>query len=90
MTDYNGWTNYETWLVKLWIDNDEATQGYYLELANGQQDSYAVAMGLREGFEDVMPKLEGFWADMMNAAMSEVNWGEIAESLIEDAKELAA
>lgn len=20
---YNGWTNYETWCVKLWIDNDQ-------------------------------------------------------------------
>jgi hypothetical protein len=20
---YNGWTNYETWVVKLWMDNDE-------------------------------------------------------------------
>lgn len=22
-TKYNGWTNYETWVVKLWIDNSE-------------------------------------------------------------------
>lgn len=28
MTDrtYNGWTNYETWSVALWIDNDAETQ----------------------------------------------------------------
>ena len=27
MTDktYNGWTNYETWLVALWIDNEEGS-----------------------------------------------------------------
>lgn len=27
-TSYNGWKNYETWAVALWIDNDEATYNH--------------------------------------------------------------
>ena len=30
---YNGWTNYETWVLKLWFDNDEGTQNYWMEQA---------------------------------------------------------
>ena len=30
---YNGWTNYETWCVKLWIDNEQATQETILDAA---------------------------------------------------------
>lgn len=26
---YNGWTNYETWAVSLWIDNEHASQAYW-------------------------------------------------------------
>ncbi len=32
-TKYNGWANYETWLVKLWMDNEESAQVYWLDLA---------------------------------------------------------
>jgi hypothetical protein len=30
---YNGWTNYETWVVNLWMDNDEGTYDYWREVA---------------------------------------------------------
>ena len=28
---YNGWSNYETWATKLWLDNDEGTYSYWQE-----------------------------------------------------------
>jgi hypothetical protein len=28
---YNGWSNYETWNVALWMDNDEGNYDYWNE-----------------------------------------------------------
>ena len=30
---YNGWRNYETWLVNLWLSNDRGTYEYMVEIA---------------------------------------------------------
>lgn len=94
MGDYNGWKNYETWCVKLWVDNDQGEQELWLERtheawtrANGDADDAraALASTLKDYFEEAAPRLDGIWADLINAAVSEVDWYEIAAEMIEDA-----
>jgi len=38
---YNGWKNYETWSVKLWLDNEEAGQALQQELLEQAQNEVA-------------------------------------------------
>jgi hypothetical protein len=94
---YNGYTNYETWAVKLWLDNDEGSSSYWADfaaeaLAEADDESDARDMvrdALQQQHEDALPELSGFAADLLNAAMSEVNWREIAQGLVNEAKENA-
>lgn len=96
---YNGWTNYETWNVKLWMDNDEGSYFYWEEAA---QDAFDNADGetgeekrdnavgdlsrqIEREIKDAAPDLgASTYADLLGTALSEVNWYEIAESLLDD------
>ena len=31
---YNGWANYETWIVKLWLDNEETSYRFWGDMAH--------------------------------------------------------
>ena len=104
---YNGWTNYETWAVKLWMDNEEGSYHYWAEAAldawNDARDKYPnqfmnrhdnarliLVDRLRNGHDSesehpVFAAADGsVYADLLNAALSEVNWHEIADSLLEE------
>ena len=102
---YNGWTNYETWNVKLWIDNEQGTQEYWQEAAqdaleSADADQYFTKVErailnlsdrLKDEYEDIVQDFlesskmsASFISDLLGAALSQVNWHEIAESLIED------
>ena len=91
---HNGWTNYETWCVNLWITNDSDDYNHWrgraAELAaslavNEDVLKYHVGDALKEEFDDLNPLGEqaNVWADLMNAALSEVDWSEIAEHLLD-------
>lgn len=100
---YNGWTNYETWNMKLWMDNDQSSSNYWNERAQEiydasqaerfftRRESAAIALGnaIKEEMGDhAQDALEragvaySWIADFLNAAVSEVNYHEIAESLL--------
>lgn len=38
---YNGWTNYETWAIKLWIDNEEGSYRYWRDVTRESWDESA-------------------------------------------------
>lgn len=101
---YNGWTNYETWAVALWLDNDEGSQDYWREAARdawrgaptskqvlewkfSQPDAARIELAerLKEEVEEGVPLLDAnLYADLLGAALSSVNWHEIARHYVEE------
>ena len=87
MMSYNGWKNKETWLVNLWIGDSltmdqeagtEITADYIEQLVD------EMASALLDG-----PDANGFMTDLLNCALGEIDYHELAEhydeEVIEDA-----
>ena len=85
---YNGWQNYETWSVHLFVTNEswectlDATRA-------ALQDAYGDALKgwVEETFTvdhetDMVAGGNLFIQQMLGAAMSEVNWQEVRDSLV--------
>ena len=81
----NGWTNYETWNVNLWLDNDQCTQSDMERIVRHSRKPMEAEDALKAYVLDMMPELPpSMFSDILSAAMSEVNWREIVESIRED------
>jgi hypothetical protein len=88
---YNGWTNYATWRVNLEIFDDiNALDMWPREVRT--DDAYGLGKQLEEYADEVVTGAapEGLAADYARAFLSDVNWQEIAEHLLDAIKSEAA
>lgn len=85
MNEYNGWTNYATWNVNLWLTNDEGSYNYWMERARDSEVN-ELAIALEGEHKEAMPELDSStYSDLLQHVLGSVNWREIAKSLIEEA-----
>jgi hypothetical protein len=93
---YNGWKNYPTWAVNLWLSNDEGLYYATMELVSSQRtmnpglempglERQRIADYLKHWVRDELaPDLgASFAADLLGYALDEVDWYEIADAWIE-------
>ena len=86
--EYNGWYNYETWNFKLWLDNEQETQNMVNSLIiDCERDAHQLSKKLEQYAYDGLPLLKGFYGDLLNASLREINFHEVAAAYIEDLKQ---
>ena len=102
-TKYNGWTNYETWNCALWMDNpeqsywQEVAQDCYDQASaddvftRSENAAFTLSDQMKEHFENAaeqwMPDQASFFAAMLNASISSVNWQEIASHYLDEVEQ---
>ena len=86
MNNYNGWANYETWRVNLEIFDNTTLEhlGYDLTPSLDSLADHLCSIA-EEAIES--SSQAGLARDYALAFLSDVNWLQIAERLIEDSEE---
>ncbi len=95
---YNGWSNYPTWDVALWIGNEEGLYDEAQALTRAAASYHGdrtqqgiLADNLKawvEELDEVMgAPTTGYVADLYGWAFSQVDWYEIAEHYLQEVSE---
>lgn len=92
---YQGWTNRETWLVKLWIDNEQESYLLWRErtrviqkTSNRSNAINILTTELKHWCDEIEPELKhGMFADLLSTAIGRVEWYEIAQSMLRDCED---
>ena len=94
---YQGWTNYETWCINLWLSNEQSTAEYWTERAtntleendgNAKDARWELSKEIKDDIENGNPITDAsLYSDLLTMAIGRANFYEIAENYIEIALE---
>jgi hypothetical protein len=94
---YNGWTNWETWVTNLWINEglldqfEMGEQARYFAETDEESATYDMAGWIREQVENIIDELwlnktsAGIVNDFVGGCLGDVNWMEIASHWVDEA-----
>jgi hypothetical protein len=89
---YNGWTNYETWRIQLEVIDGLTLEDFGFDLHNVDTDDVANVESLAEDVESYVEEIvtngvpEGLARNLAMSFINRVDWFELAEHLIADAR----
>jgi hypothetical protein len=90
MAEYNGWSNYETWLINMYYSEyfvDYVSESFGTD-PSLYSEVYEIGNSLQEIVDDMAEEvLQGdntYWIqDLVNKSLAEVNWRELADSTLD-------
>ena len=86
---FNGWPNYETWVVNLHLTNESHAYERLMSIVQNPDTLYDQALALREWIrfdegaedeDDTLSMLVGMSVDLLAAAFDAVDWKEIIKA----------
>ena len=92
MNGYNGWTNYETWRINLEVLDGMTIEDFGFDIQDVDTDEVADTERLAESIEGYVNEIvlgetpEGLARDLADDFLNKVDWYEIAEHLVADAR----
>lgn len=86
---YNGWANWETWQINLWLDNEEPLYREKCRFLRSalKLDEHSVRTFCEEIFPDGTPDMQNDDNETVAQQMAKVDWAEIAHHFELEAKE---
>jgi hypothetical protein len=83
VSTYNGWSNRETWLASLWLNNDPVSYAVLVEALELDESDFVRAEWLEAQLKDEMydlPIEASLWSDLLGTALSRVDWHEVIKN----------
>jgi hypothetical protein len=85
-SDYQGWKNYETWCIALWLDNDQGDQEMVKEWTSQVSNESELADMIKSFVEENNPLNDSstMYTDLLQSAIDEADYYEIAKKYLDE------